>query len=97
MNGLDGLILKNKKGTYGEILTDFDFGSFKYEYEKNNERSISFTIYKSNTNADIFETILNEMLIVWKGQTYVIKSISLKYDGAAVSYTHLTLPTILLV
>ena len=85
MNGLDGLILKNKKGTYGEILTDFDFGSFKYEYEKNNERSISFTIYKSNTNADIFETILNEMLIVWKGQTYVIKSISLKYDGAVVS------------
>jgi hypothetical protein len=85
VNELDSLILKNKKGTYGEILTDFDFGSFKYEYEKNNERSISFTIYKSNTNADIFEMILNEMLIVWKGQTYVIKSTSVKYDGAVVS------------
>ena len=85
MNELDSLILKNKKGTYGEILTDFDFGSFKYEYEKNNERSISFTIYKSNANADIFETILNEMLIMWKGQTYVIKSTSIKYDGAVVS------------
>lgn len=82
---MDSLILKNKKGTYGEILTDFNFGSFKYEYEKNNERSISFTIYKSNTNADIFETILNEMLIMWKGQEYVIKSTSVKYDGAVAS------------
>ena len=82
---MDALILKNRKGTFGEILTDFDLDSFKYEYEKNNERSISFTIYKTNNNADIFENVLNEMLLEWKGQTYVIKSTSIKYDGGIVT------------
>lgn len=85
MNELESLILKNRKNTFGEILTDFNFGSFKYEYEKNNERSIGFTIYKTSLNADIFDTLLNEMLIVWKGQEYVIKSTSIKYDGAIVT------------
>ena len=82
---MESLILKNRKGTFGEILTDFDFGSFKYEYEENNERSVDFTIYKTSSNADIFDTLLNEMLIVWKGQEYVIKSTSIKYDGAIVT------------
>ena len=82
---MESLILKNKKGTYGEILTDFDFGSFKYEYEKNNERSVSFTIFKTTSNSDIFDAMLNEMLILWKGQEYVIKSTSVKHDGAIVS------------
>ena len=81
---MESLILKNRKGTFGEILTDFDFGSFKYEYEKNNERSIGFTIYKTSLNTDIFDTLLNEMLILWKGQEYVIKSTSIKFDGAIV-------------
>ncbi|RIL40530.1 peptidase, partial [Staphylococcus gallinarum] len=82
---MDALILKNRKGTFGEILTDFDLDSFKYEYEKNNERSISFTIYKTSNNADIFDNVLNEMLLDWKGQTYVIKSTSIKYDGSIVT------------
>lgn len=82
---MDALVLKNKKGTFGEILTDFDFGSFKYEYEKNNERSIAFTIFKTAQNADIFENLLNEMLIQWQGQDYVVKSTSIKYDGVIVS------------
>lgn len=82
---MDALILKNRKDNYGEILTDYDFGTFKYEYEKNNERSISFTIYKTNNNTDIFDSVLNEMLLEWKGQMYVIKSTSIKYDGSTVS------------
>lgn len=85
MNELDSLVLKNKKNTFGEILTDFDFGSFKYEYEKNNERSISFMIYKTSSNADIFDSLLNEMVLMWQGQEYVIKSTLIKYDGAIVS------------
>ncbi|MDN6251280.1 MAG: phage tail protein [Tetragenococcus koreensis] len=82
---MDALVLKNRKDTFGEILTDFDFGSFKYEYEKNNERSISFTIFKTTQNTDIFENLLNEMLLQWQGQDYVIKSTSIQYDGAIVS------------
>lgn len=82
---MDALVLKNRKGTFGEILTDFDFGSFKYEYEKNNERSIAFTIFKTSQNEDIFENLLNEMIIQWQGQDYVVKSTSIKYDGLIVS------------
>ncbi|RYD13625.1 prophage endopeptidase tail family protein [Staphylococcus equorum] len=82
---METLVLKNKKETFAEIVTDFDFNSFKYEYEKNNERSISFTIYKTNQNSDIFDNLLNEMLLMWKGQCYVIKSTSIKYDGLVVT------------
>ena len=82
---MDVLVLKNRKGTYAEIVTGIDFGSFKYEYEENNERSINFTIIKDSQNSDIFESMLNEMLLEWKGQTYSIKSTSLKYDGGVVT------------
>ncbi|EHL7209629.1 peptidase, partial [Staphylococcus pseudintermedius] len=54
------LILTDKKETFAEIITEFDYGSFKREYEKNNERSISFTAYKTNKTADIFDLIINE-------------------------------------
>ncbi|MEJ7393142.1 prophage endopeptidase tail family protein [Staphylococcus saprophyticus] len=75
------MILKNRKGTFGEILTDYDFGSWKLSYERNNERSIEFTIYKTSMNWDLFESLLNEMLLEWKGQNYVVKSTAIKYDG----------------
>ncbi|WP_336848953.1 prophage endopeptidase tail family protein [Staphylococcus nepalensis] len=75
------MILKNRKGTFGEILTDYDFGSWKLSYERNNERSIEFTIYKTSMNWDLFESLLNEMLLEWKGQNYVVKLTAIKYDG----------------
>nr|WP_039067649.1 prophage endopeptidase tail family protein [Staphylococcus shinii] len=85
MKELRDMVLKNKKGTFGEILVDYDFGSWKLNYEKNNERSIDFTIYKTYSNSDLFDALLNEMLLVWEDQEYVIKSTSIKYDGAVVS------------
>ncbi len=85
MNNLNHLVLKNQEGTYGEILTDIDYGSFKYEYEKNNERSLTFTIYKTNSNEDIFNNVKNEMYILYQGQYFVIKTTSIKYDGVLVS------------
>lgn len=78
---MNSLILLDKNQQFGEILTDLDYESFKYEYERNNDRAISFTIFKSTENADIFDTIANEMLLLWKGQYYVIKSTKPIYDG----------------
>ena len=78
---MNSLILLNKTQQFGEILTDLDYESFKYEYEKNSDRSISFTIFKSSENTDIFDTITNEMMLLWKGQYYVIKSTKPIYDG----------------
>lgn len=79
------LILKNKSGTLKEHITDYDYGSFVYEYEKNNERSVSFTAYKTSNNADVFDAIVNEALVEWEDETYVIKSTSLKADGATIT------------
>lgn len=74
----------NREGTFSEIVNDFDFGSFKYEYEQNNERSISLTAYKTNANADIFDSLINENYLIWKGQKYVIKSTELKYEEGVI-------------
>lgn len=85
MKVLYQLILTNRKGTLAEIITDFNYGSFKYEYSKNDERSISFTAYKTNKNADVFNSIVNEMIVIYEGQNYVIKSTDINYDGVVVS------------
>ena len=82
---MESLILLDKNSKFGEILTDFDYESFKYEYERNNERKISFTIFKSSENSDIFDTIVNEMYLLWKSQYYVIKNTQHKYDGLILS------------
>ncbi len=75
------IIVQDRQGTRGEILIDFDPGSFKYEYEINNERSISFTAYKTNVNADVFNMLQNEAIVLWKGQKYVIKQTQIKSDN----------------
>src|SRR5699024_8491112 len=78
---LHQIIVQDRKGTRGEILIDFDPSSFKYEYEINNERSISFTAYKTNVNADVFNMLQNEAIVSWKGQKYVIKQTQIKSDN----------------
>src|SRR5699024_1225054 len=78
---LENLIVLDRKRTMAEILIDFDYSSFKYEYEKNNERQISFTAYKTNMNADVFSMLQNEAILQWKGQDYIIKSTSVKSDN----------------
>lgn len=75
------IIVQDRQGTRGEILIDFDPSSFKYEYEINNERSISFTAYKTNVNADVFNMLQNEAIVLWKGQKYVIKQTQIKSDN----------------
>lgn len=75
------IIVHDRQGTRGEILIDFDPSSFKYEYEINNERSISFTAYKTNVNADVFNMLQNEAIVSWKGQKYVIKQTQIKSDN----------------
>ena len=81
MRELYQIIIQDRQGTRGEILIDFDPSSFKYEYEINNERSISFTAYKTNMNADVFNMLQNEAVVLWKDQKYVIKQTQIKSDN----------------
>lgn len=82
---MQNLVLINRNRTFAEIVNDFDFGSFKYEYEKNTDRSISLTAYKTTTNGDIFDSLINENYLMWKGQEYVIKSTELKYENSIIT------------
>ncbi|MEJ7346123.1 peptidase, partial [Staphylococcus haemolyticus] len=49
------------------------------------ERSLTFTIYKTNENEDIFNNVKNEMYVLYQDQIYVIKTTAIKYDGVLVS------------
>lgn len=79
------LAIKNRAGNYGEVFVDYDFGTFSYEYERNGTRSIKFTAYKTSRSSDIFDNIVNESIVEYEGQDYVVKSTSLKYDGVYVT------------
>lgn len=82
---MNAIVLKNAYGNYGEILTDVKLDTFKYDYEKNGDRSVKFTTSKTSGNADIFDMLVNENIIEWQGQDYVIKSTSLSYDDNTVN------------
>lgn len=79
------LVVMNRAKTYAEIINDFDYGSFRYEYERNNERQITFTAEKTTGSGDIFDMLVNEAYIKWLGQTYVIKSTAITHDNAKIS------------
>lgn len=79
------LIIKNKAGNYAEVFTDYDPDTFQYEYEINNERSISFTAYKASGREDIFDMLTNENYIIYEGQYFVIKSSAIKYDTQVIT------------
>ena len=79
------LVVMNRFGNYAEILTDYDYGSFKYEYSKNEERQLTLTAYRTNLNYDVFDMLVNEAYLVWEGQKFVIKSTALKHDNQVVS------------
>ena len=65
---MDNLILTNPSRTVAEVLIDFDLGSFKYENEDNNSRSISLTAFKTNLNSDIYDMVQNESILLFRGQ-----------------------------
>ena len=79
------LIVENRFGNYAEILTDFDYGSFKYTWSKNEERQLEFTAYRTNRNYDVFDMLVNEAYLKFEGQYFVIKSTALKHDNQIVS------------
>lgn len=75
------LVVKDRQRKIGEIYSDFYPDTFKYEYEKNNERQLTLTAFKTYENADLFGLLINESILMWKGQEYVIKSTSIKNDN----------------
>lgn len=75
------IIVTDLNETISELLLDFAYDTFQYEYKRNDTRKISFTAYKTTFNEDIYNLLQNESFIDYKGQRYVIKSASPSFDG----------------
>src|SRR5699024_12191038 len=82
---MDKIIITNPSRTVSEILIEYDIGSFKIERARNSDKSISFTAFKTNYNADIFDLIQNESIILWRGQEYIIKVTDPKSDNILIT------------
>lgn len=67
------LTVSVKDQLYTEILIDFDYSSFDYEWSKNASRSISFTAYRTPFNSFSFDLLNVEGVIHYRGQQYIIK------------------------
>lgn len=80
MNNID-LIVTDLNEKMSELLLDFAYDTFKYEYERNSTRSINFTAYMTNHNVDVYNMLQNESFIEYNGQRYVIKDTDPKMEG----------------
>lgn len=79
------LIIKNRAGTWGEVLKDYDTDSFQYTFEKNASRQIEFKAYKTSGNEDIFDMLACENLIIYEGETFIIKTSEVTFDNQVVT------------
>lgn len=75
------IIVTDSQNTMSELLLDFFYDTFSYEYERNNGRTITFTAYMTTHNRDVYNMLQNESFIDYDGQRYVIKDTNPKMNG----------------
>ena len=78
------IIVTDLKNTISELLLDFFYDSFSYEYERNNSRTVSFTAYMTSHNKDVYNMLQNESFVEYEGQTYVIKNTNPKRNQVTI-------------
>ncbi|WP_338672211.1 phage tail protein [Listeria seeligeri] len=82
---MDYLIIQSMDKQVEEVLTDVDYGSFSYDYEKNTTRAISFSLNKTKQNASVFDLLGNEAVIIYQEQQFVVKKCTPKAIGMTLS------------
>lgn len=75
------IIVTDINNKMSELLLDFAYDTFKYEYTRNSTRSVSFVAYMTNHNVDVYNMLQNESFIDYDGQRYVIKDTDPKMVG----------------
>lgn len=79
------LSIMNLEQTICENLIEIDYGSFKEIYELNSANTITFTAFRTNSNRFVFDLLVNENFVIYKGQKYIIKNIVSKIEGNRVA------------
>src|SRR5690606_4978839 len=67
------LQVRDRKQLYEELLMDIDVNSFIYSWNRELQRSISFTVQRTNYNAFSFDLLEQEGFIKFRNELYVIK------------------------
>lgn len=67
------LQVRDRKQQYEELLIDIDVNSFIYSWNRELQRSISFTVQRTNYNAFSFDLLEQEGFIKFRNELYVIK------------------------
>ena len=70
-NGI--LLIRDRWAEYEEILTDVDYGGFSYDYELNATRQLTFRVFKTPYNEFAYSLLINEAVVIYQGQEFVIK------------------------
>lgn len=68
------LVVRDITGLREEILMDIDYSSFSYDYEKNSSRGVKFSVVRTPYNSLTYDYLSNETIILFEGQSYVVKN-----------------------
>ena len=77
--------IMNFEQTICENLIEIDYSTFKDTYELNSARMITFTAYRTNANRFVFDLLVNENFVIYKGEKFIIKNVVSKVEGQKVS------------
>ena len=77
--------IMNFEQTICENLIEIDYSTFKDTYELNSARMITFLTYRTNANRFVFDLLVNENFVIYKGEKFIIKNAVSKVEGQKVS------------
>ena len=77
----------NFEQTICENLIEIDYSTFKDTYELNSARMITFTRYRTNANRFVFDLLVNENFVIYKGEKF-IRMQFLKSKGKSINGHH---------
>lgn len=79
----------NFEQTICENLIEIDYSTFKDTYELNSARMITFLTYRTNANRFVFDLLVNENFVIYKGEKFIIKNAVSKVEGQKYQWTSL--------
>lgn len=92
---MEYIVVSDTSKKHEEILIDVEYDSFKYDYEKNVNRSITFDVIKTPFNDFAFDILTNESTITYDGQQYIVKTCDITMLSNGILKKSITAPHIM--
>lgn len=82
---MNKIVVRDRLKKYEELLIDIDYNSFRYSFELNTTRNITFTVFRTPYNAFTFDILTAEAEILYNGQIYIVKQSVPQMSGPVLS------------